>query len=222
VTFKSHDVEADPARLADLERVHVPRPPATIVGDRVVHGWNPQALADLVGVVYAEPKSLSPAQLAERLDVVLAAAQRAMRQVPDEHLAMKGPGRDRTIRQLGYHVFRVAASFRDTREQGHLSDKWFGESPPAEMKDGAAIAAWGQTVRERLTEWIKRPGWCDGDVSTYYGPCSAHDLMERTTWHAAQHLRQLYWLLDRMGVEPVEPLTDDDLHGLPFPREVWS
>src|SRR5262245_12125765 len=125
------------------------RVPATIVGNRIVHGWNPQALAELVGVPYRAPKKLTPAQLAERMDAVLAATQRAIRQVPREHLGMKYPGRDRTVHQLGFHVFRVAASFVDTREQGQLVGQWFEENPPAEMADGHAVAAYGDTVRHR-------------------------------------------------------------------------
>jgi hypothetical protein len=46
--------------------------------------------------------------------------------------------------------------------------------------------------------------------------------MERTTWHAAQHLRQLYWFIGKMGVTTEAPLTDADLEGLPFPKAVWS
>lgn len=57
------------------------------------------------------------------------------------------------------------------------------------------------------------PGWCDGAVNTHYGAQPAHELMERTTWHAAQHLRQLYWFLDRMGITAEAPLTDADLAG---------
>lgn len=196
--------------------------PATIVGDRAVHGWNPKALAELVGVPYAGREPLTPAELARRLDTVLAATQRAMRQVPREHLEMKAPGRDRTVRQLGFHVFRLSAAFVDTREQGHMPEEWFEEQAPAELADGEAIARYGDTVRRRLAAHCARPGWCDGDVSTYYGPQSAHDFMERTTWHAAQHLRQIYWFLDQMGVRADAPLTDADLEGLPFPREVWS
>jgi hypothetical protein len=222
VKFDGFDVEAEPARKRDLEPFGVPRVPATIVGDRVVHGWNPKALAELVGARYEERKQLAPAELARRLDAVLVATQRAIRQVPREQLGMKAPGRDRTIRQLGFHVFRVSASFVDTREQGHLSEHWFEESPPAEMADGEAIAQHGETVRRRVAAYCARPGWCDGTVSTYYGPQSAHDFMERTTWHAAQHLRQIYWLLDRMGVRPESPLREADLEGLPIPREVWS
>jgi len=222
VKFDGFDVEAEPARKRDLEPFGIPRVPATIVGDRVVHGWNPKALAELVGARYEERTQLAPAELSRRLDIVLAATQRAIRQVPLEQLGTKAPGRDRTVRQLGFHVFRVSASFVDTREQGHLSEHWFEERPPAEMADGEAIALHGETVRRRVAAYCARPGWCDGMVSTYYGPQSAHDFMERTTWHAAQHLRQIYWLLERMGVQPESPLADAAFDGLPLPIEVWS
>jgi hypothetical protein len=222
VKFEGFDVEAEPERRRDLEPFGVPRVPATIVGDRAVHGWNPKALAELVGVPYAERAPLAPAELARRLDIVLAATQRAMRQVPREHLGMKAPGRDRTVRQLGFHVFRLSAAFVDTREQGHMPEEWFEEKAPAELVDGEAVARYGDAVRRRLAAYCAGPGWCDGAVSTYYGPQSAHDFMERTTWHAAQHLRQIYWFLDRMGVQADAPLTAADLDGLPIPRDVWS
>jgi hypothetical protein len=119
-------------------------------------------------------------------------------------------------------VFRVAASYADTRELGNLDGAWFEENAPPEMADGDAVARYGETVRQRLRACFARPGWCDGEVSTYYGPQSAPEFMERTTWHAAQHLRQIYWFLDELRVEKDAPLTDADLDGLPFPREVWS
>jgi hypothetical protein len=222
VKFEGFDVEAEPERRRDLEPFGVPRVPATIVGDRVVHGWNPKALAALVGVLYAQREPLSPAELATRLDMVLAATQRAMHQIPREHLGMKAPGRNRTVRQLGFHIFRLSAAFVDTREQGHLPEQTFEENPPPGMADGESVAAYGETVRRRLTEYCTRAGWCDGTVSTYYGPQSAHDFMERTTWHAAQHLRQVYWFLERMTVQADSPLTDVDFDGLPIPRDVWS
>lgn len=220
--FEGFDVEAEPERRRDLEPFGIPRVPATIVGDRAVHGWNPKALAELVGVPYAGREPLTPSELARRLDTVLAATQRAMLQIPPEHLGMKAPGRNRTVRQLGFHVFRLSVAFVDTREQGHLPEQTFEENPPAEMADGEAVAAYGETVRRRLTAYCARPGWCDGTVSTYYGPQSTHEFMERTTWHAAQHLRQIYWFLERMAVRADSPLTDADLEGLPIPRDVWS
>jgi hypothetical protein len=222
ITFTGVDVEARPERMADLARLGIPRVPATVAGDRAVHGWNPGALAGLVGVSWVEGERLAPDELARRLDAVLAATQRAMRQVPRQHLGMKAPGRDRTVRELGYHVFRLSAAFADTRELGHLDGAWFGENPPPGMADGGAVAAYGGTVRERLAAFFARPGWCEGRVSTYYGEQTAHELMERTTWHAAQHLRQIYWFLDQMGIVADAPLTGADLKGLPVPAEVWA
>ena len=220
--FEGFDVEAQPERRHDLEPFGIAKVPATIVGNHAVHGWNPKALAELVGVSYVERKRLTPDELAHRLDTVLAATQRAIHQIPREHLGMKAPGRDRTVRQLGFHVFRLSAAFADTREQGHLDGQVFEENAPPQMADGDAVARYGDTIRRRLAEYFGRPGWCDGEVSTYYGPQTAHDFMERTTWHAAQHLRQIYWFLDRMGVSADSPLADADFDGLPIPRDVWS
>ena len=215
-------MEAEPGRRRDLEPFGVVRVPATIFDGRVVHGWNPKALAELVGVEHEERERLSPAELARRIDKILAATQRALRQIPREHLGMKKPGRDRSVHQLGFHVFRLSAAFVDTREQGHLGPRVFDEQAPPEMADGEAVARYGETVRQRIAAYAARPGWCEGTVSTYYGPQSAHDFMERTTWHAAQHLRQIYWFLDQMSVKADAPLTDADLAGLPVPHEVWS
>jgi hypothetical protein len=224
IAFEGVDVEAHPERNGDLKRLGIPKVPATITGDdRFVHGWNPQALAELVGVRYDDGGRLSPDELARRLDLVLAAAQRAIRQVPREHLGMKGPGRDRSVRDLAFHIFRLSLGFREAREQGLFTQDMLNPTPPPGVETGDDVARYGDTVRQRLTEYYAKPGWCDGDTNTYYGTHTTHEFMERTTWHAAQHLRQIYWLLERVGVTPDARLTDDgELAGLPFPREVWS
>jgi DinB superfamily len=222
VKFEGVDVAAEPARRQDLTRLGIALVPATVVGDRFVHGWNPAALADLVGIRYDEGERLSPDELARRLDRILAANQRAVRQIPREHLGLKHPERDRSVRELAFHIFRLGAAFVDCREQGQYPEAWIVERPPATLDDGEALARYGQEVRDRLAAWFRRPGWCDGTVHTYYGSQPAYDLMERTTWHTAQHLRQMYWFLDRMGVEADVPLTDADFKGLPIPKEVWS
>jgi hypothetical protein len=222
IAFEGVDVEAEPGRLAEIKRLGIPLVPAAVIGERFVHGWNPAALAELVGVHWDGGPGLPAEELARRLDRILAAAQRAMLQVPRQRLEMRAPGRDRSVRQLGFHVFRLSLAFADAREQGVLPETWLNEAAPEAIADGAAVARYGQSVRERLSELSRRPGWGDGQVNTYYGAQSLHALLERTTWHAAQHLRQLYWFLDRMGVVPEAPLADTDYAGLPLPRDVWS
>ncbi|HLE43060.1 MAG TPA: DinB family protein, partial [Methylomirabilota bacterium] len=152
---------------------------------------------------------------------ILAKAARAMRQVPREHLEMTHPGRDRSVRQLGYHVLRLSLAFRDAMQERRLPKAWLDEQAPPELTDGAAIAAYGERVRAELAAWLGRPGASDGMVGTYYGPQTGHELLERTVWHAAQHVRQLHAFLGRMGVTPEAPLTDDDLRGLPLPADLW-
>jgi len=222
VSYDGVDLEADPSRMADLERLGIPIFPATIVGDRFVHGWNPKALAELVGVQYVEGQRLMPEELWRRLDRVLAANHAAIRAVSPAQLAKKAPDRDRALGELAYHVFRLSAAFADCREQGQFPEAWLLEGPTPEMTDGAAIADYGQRVRDRLRAFCTKPGWCDGQVTTYYGQQTAHDLMERTTWHAAQHVRQVYWFIDRMGIRVGEGLSERDLQGLPIPVAVWS
>ena len=222
MSFEGVDIEARPEGKRDLERLKIPRVPATITGDRFVHGWNPEALAELVGVKYEVASRLAPDELARRLDRVLAGTQRAIVQFPAAGLDTKAPDRDRSIRQIGWHIFRLSLWFRDAREQGMLPDTAYNDADPAAIGDADAIVRYGDDVRARLAEWFRRPGWCDGAVDTYYGRQTAHEFMERTTWHAAQHLRQLYWFLGRQGITPRDPLTDADFAGLPIPREVWS
>lgn len=207
--------------MAELSKFGVPRAPAVIVGDRVVHGWNPQGVAELVGVVYDDSGKLSCAQLAARLDTIIEAAQRAVRQIPAEHLGFQWPGRDRSILQLGYHIFRVALSYPDTRAQGMLREAWFGENPADDMRDADAVARYGEQVRQQVAAWLQRDDAYDGMCETYYGPQAATELFERTVWHAAQHLRQIYVMLDHLGVTPDAPLSEADYKGLPLPDSIW-
>jgi hypothetical protein len=58
-------------------------------------------------------------------------------------------------------------------------------------------------------------------IRVYYGPQSGHDLLERTAWHAAQHLRQLYVLAGRLGIAPPVPLPLAAFAGLPLPEAIW-
>ncbi len=199
----------------------IPRAPAVIVGEKAVHGWNPQGVAELVGVDYDDADKLTCPQLAERLDMVLAAAQRAVRQIPDAHLGFKWPGRDRTILQLGYHVFRIALTYRDTREQGLLREDWFGENPSGDMQTGADVAEYGAQAQAQMAAWLQGDGVFEGMCNTYYGPQSAPELFERTVWHAAQHLRQIYVMLETVGVTPEQPLSEADYKGLPLPENLW-
>jgi hypothetical protein len=221
VPFDAIDVEAEPAARARLKELGVPTVPAVVTGTGVVHGWNPSALAALVGVPYEAAQRLSPGALAERQDRVLAAAGRLIASVEPRHLALQHPGRDRSLHQLAYHLFRLSLAFRDAMVERRLPETWLQEMAPAGLADGPAVAGYGTAVREALRCWHATEDPTGGTVETYYGPQSGHELLERTVWHATQHLRQLHALLEDAGAPPQEPLDGALLAGLPLPKEVW-
>ena len=61
-----------------------------------------------------------------------------------------------------------------------------------------------------------------GFLQTYYGEQPLHHVMERCTWHSAQHARQMIAVLERLGVEPKGKLTAADYAGLPMPQGLWE
>lgn len=217
------NVDEAPGARAELERVGVPLVPAVVLGDRAVHGWNPEGYARLLGVDYRRPARLAPAALAGRLDRILESATALVGALPDAALDFTPPERERRLGDLAYHLFRVAASFPDALEQGALPEAWFQEMRPASLATAADLVAWGASVRERLRSWLAAapPATFERVIAVYYGPQDAHELLERTTWHAAQHLRQLYDLVGRLGIAPPRPLPADALAGLPLPEAVW-
>jgi DinB superfamily len=197
--------------------------PAVAVGDRAVHGWNPQGYAELLGVRYQAAAQLSPRELAARLDRILEAAQALLTRFDAAQLDVVPPERARSIRDLGFHVFRVGLSFIDAMDQGRLPETWFDERAPAGMDDGGDVARWGALVRGRIAGWFEgaAPDELERVVDVYYGPQGAHDLLERTTWHCGQHLRQLYVLAERLKITPPAPLPSGLFERLPIPDAIW-
>ena len=216
-------MQADPDALAELRRLGVPRVPAVAVGDRAAHGWNPPAYAELLGVPYAPAAKLPPAELAARLDIILGSTQELMRAVPARYMDWTPPERNRPLRDLGYHVFRLSLAFVDGMDLGKFPESWLLDKAPADLRDGAAIARYGALVRGRIAGWFEGASAREFDrvIHVYYGPQSGHDLLERTAWHAGQHLRQLYVLAERLGITPPGPLPVDTFAGLPLPDALW-
>jgi hypothetical protein len=197
--------------------------PAVVVGERAVHGWNPAGYAELVGVDYRPPVKLSPAELADRLDRILATTEALVRKIPDARMEWTPPERNRPLADLGFHVFRLSLGFVEGVDRATFPATVHTETAPSDLRTGEAVARYGALVRARLSGWFAGAG---GDefkqiVETYWGPVVAHDLLERTTWHAAQHMRQLYILVDRIGVMPPAPEPVELYKDLPLPAAIW-
>lgn len=223
IEFRSLDIENDPGALEELRALGLTTVPVVAVGDRYVVGWNPPKVAELVGFELVEQET-PPHELIDSLRMLLEASVRAVRQVPDAHLMMKSPDRDRPLRQLAHHIFRVIEAGVDADVLGEFpaADWLFGKDIPAHTS-ADRIARYGEAVQAKFAVWFERldPVAFGRKVEADVGPRTLSQVLERTRFHAAQHLRQIYVFLDWIGVEPDRPLTADDLKGIQLPDAVW-
>ena len=197
------------------------------LGDQYVFAQNLEDVAEFVGLQGTGHTPLPPEELILRWTKVLRTTQRYLRQMPDERLGERViDNRDRSIRLMGHHVFRIAEAFLETTVDGVEYATQLANEPPAdgECVTGAQIAAYGEGVIARLQAW-----WdglpdksCSGKVQTFFGLQPVSMLFERSTWHSAQHTRQLAAVLERFGIEPDGRLTREDLAGLPLPEGLWE
>lgn len=166
-----------------------------------------------------EPREALPAEvLIERLVVVLATNTRLTMQFSGDRLADKLPNRDRTVLALANHIVEIAAGYLLV-ETGHPFDARVAGAIPERELDPRDLATRSKSVLARLAALRPAPA---RQVETLHGTSNRHRVLERCTWHAAQHVRQLAFMLERLGVEPDQPLTSSDLEGLPLPEGVWD
>ena len=225
VPFESIDVSARPEAMNELLALGVKSVPVVSRGREYVFA---QALEDVSKFIgrSVEFKRLPPEELMRKWLHVLRAAQRHALQIPPERLNQRAtPGRDRSIRTLAYHIYQIPDAFLQAIENGvpNLAQV-YDVPPPAEVKTGKDIAAFGARIEKKLQAWWSAlpDKSCRQKVHTYYGDRPMHELLERCTWHSAQHARQLAHVLERYGIEPDGRLTSEDLAGLPLPERLFE
>ncbi len=208
-----------------FEKYGLRKVPVLAKGDRYAMGQMLEPFAKLAGIPLAAAGGLAPAELYRKYEMVFAAGQRFARQFPTERFRERViPHRERAIRTLCYHVFRIGESFLETWNGAEYAVKIADNEPPESMQTGDDIARYGAGVWKKFEAWWA--GLEDRALSrvlqTYYGDTPAHKVFERCTWHSAQHCRQLVAVLERMEIKPDRPLTAEDLAGLPLPERLWE
>jgi glutaredoxin/uncharacterized damage-inducible protein DinB len=220
VPFESIDVSARPEAMQDLLAFGVKTVPVVARGGEFVFAQALEDVSRFIGREFAFQR-LRPEALMDKWLRVLRAAQRHARQLPAAKLGERAvESRDRSIRDLAYHVYQVPDAFLQAVEDGvaDLTSVYNAPPPPEEL------AAYGSRIEKKLEAWWARLAdkSCRQTVRTYYGERPLHELLERSTWHSAQHARQIIAVLERLGIEPDGRLTAADYAGLPMPKGLWE
>lgn len=220
VDYESINVSATPEAMEDLRSLGVRTVPVVTRGKEYVFA---QELADVSRFLgrQVEFRRLPAPALVEKWLNVLHAAQHYIQQIPLARLGERATeGRDRSIRDLAYHIYQVADAFLQAVEHGNedIAAVYNAAPPPQDIQSYSAA------IIRKLESWWSRQvdKACSGTVKTYYGAQPLHHLLERSTWHSAQHARQIGVVLERLGVRVERPLGEADYAGLPMPAGVWE
>lgn len=222
------DILANPEGADKLKSLGIRNVPVIIKGDDYIFAQNLREVARFVEVDNIKFNQVSPEQLISKWLHVLSASQRYIQQVPEAELNDAViSGRDRSIRDMGHHIFRIGEAFLETAINGaEFASMQLTEVPlkEGEFTSGSEIADYGQLIISRLNGWWAEldDRTCEQKVNTFFGVQPLLVLFERSTWHSAQHARQLINILERYGIEPNGRLTEKDFEGLPLPASVWG
>ena len=223
IEFESVNVREDALAKARLTQLGVRTVPVVARGSAFVLGQDLEEVARFVGVV-VERDRLPVEVLAARIPRLLDCAAAITRRIPDAALGTPLPGRKRTYLDLAYHVPQIVVALLDATAGGCLTYEHFNRKPPERLTTAEDAATGTERVARTFGQWwLAHAGALPPMVDTYYGVQAFAAALERTTWHVAQHVRQLELVLHTLGAATQETLLPVELlDRLPLPKDAWD
>src|SRR5712691_1063787 len=189
VDYESINVHGNAAAMEELRKLGARSVPIVARGEKFVFA---QTLTDVIKFLDLKIRlheRLSPDELVGKLETVLTAAARYVRQIPAEWLDKPFRNRNRPIRVLSHHVFRIPDAFLEAAHDGReLTYERIMQDAAPTIRTGDDIARYGADVLARVQEWWKTypDRSCSRVMDTYFGKHPLHVVLERTAWHPAQ------------------------------------
>ncbi len=227
IAYESVNVLRDPGAHEALRRLGVRTVPLLVRGDRWVSAQDPAEVARFVGLPWAG-RRLEGGDLLGRLEALLDIAASFAARWPARRLRDSLPGRDRSHADLLYHVAMIVEGLLDAADPergGALTYAHFERRPPPADVEPVRLAGRLLETCASLRRLRERgfPAGPAVTVNTYYGARPVHEVIERTTWHVAQHIRQIEHLArEVLRLADVPDVDAALLAGLPLPERIWD
>jgi len=225
VDYESINVHGNAAGMEELRKLGARSVPIVARGEQFVFAQTIGDVIKFLGLEVRQQERLSPEQLMQKMDLVLTSAARYIRQIPAAELDKPFRNRNRPIRVLAHHIFRIVEGFLESMQDGKLLtyERIMEDAPPS-IRTGEEIARYGEGVLKKAKTWwaANADKSCTREVDTYFGKHPLQVVLERTVWHPAQHTRQLMLILETLGIQPDRALSAADLAGLPLPEKAWD
>ena len=118
VDYESINVHGNDAAMAELSKLGARSVPIVARGGEFVFAQTIGDVIKFLGLKVKQQAAPRPEQLMQKMDLVLTAAARYIRQIPDAELDKPFRNRNRPIRVLAHHVFRIVEGFLESMDDG--------------------------------------------------------------------------------------------------------
>jgi glutaredoxin len=223
VDFVSVNILDEPDAVDELAARGVRSVPVLTRGEEMIFTQSLDDVAKFVGRERHAQK-LPPQVLFDRWRYFLTTAIGLVKQIPPDKLhGYPIEKRQRTVCNLAYHIFQVPEGVMAMTEGRTRDSRDYDNAIYDHLRTLEQVVTFGEGVIADLEAW-----WARADqtgrkrIETYYGNQPLHQILERGTWHSAQHTRQLNHVLDGFGVAVAKPIDPMAYEGLPMPKAIWA
>lgn len=226
VPFESVNLLNNEQGAADLAALGARSLPVVSRGKEFTFAQSLDQIAEFLGRKNTSSNRLPPEELVRRWKEFLAIAKSLIAQIPSDKLYhMPIPNRARDMRELSYHIFQIPDVF--VRNVAGEFEDWahYVNLPvPDGVTDHGGLLAFADMATDKLDGWWDglEDRSCTWTVATYYGVRPGWELLERQTWHSAQHTRQLQAVLEGFNVPLTRSVPKELYDGLPMPVALWE
>jgi hypothetical protein len=203
--------------------------PVTVIdGHQPIVGYEVAQLNKALGIRGEGPRELTAQELLEKYRLAYAAAKRAVLQIPDDKLDWATPKNERrgqTLRQITWHLFDRPDVCMDAATTGGFSfeDIHQYERLANNYMTSREIAHYGDGIMARLEEFlVNKPHLLEKRVQAYFGPRTVGQLLNMTLSGMILRLKQTYHFMRTIGIEPQDPIRDEDLAGIAIPTKLFG
>ncbi len=203
-------------------------PVIVVDGAHTIAGFDVPALERALGIDADAPRDLLASELLGKYRAFFLSAKRAVLQIPNEELDWVTPQDERrgqTLRQLAFHLFDrpdvcmdAASAGRYTYEMCHQYEHLANG-----YRTTQEIVEYADVIEDRLMDFLtNRAELTDKVVETYFGPKTVGKLLNMALVGTGLRIKQTYHFLRAIGVEPVDPMREDEFAGVPVPKKIFG
>ena len=199
--------------------------PVTIWGDEVVIGFNPKELSRLFDLTGDDSFEVDLPEMVSKFEIILSAACKAARQIPDDKLRWESPERERTLAQFVFHLFDRPERALNAYEVGEYTQEDRGRlvEDVLGMVGFEETARYGEQILIRVRDSLISERSFDQakTLRTYMGYKTTGEMLDLALGHSGHHLKQLYEYMLLIGIKPDSPLQQQDFDGIAVPTELF-